>query len=71
MLRKVEKYADQIVCNPPQAHLHERSFISRQHVCSPISIDNINIINSSKFDEDIIKVLHAPSKGMLKGTETI
>lgn len=68
ILSKIERYADHIICNPPQAQLHERPFISRMYVGSPIYINKSNI---TKYDSKSIRIMHSPSDAKKKGTESI
>ncbi len=68
-LSKVEKFADYIICNPPQGHFHQRKFISRMYIGSPITHISKDIVQS-KDGKDIV-LLHAPSRDVIKGTSEI
>ncbi|MDD3679125.1 MAG: hypothetical protein PHT36_02695 [Patescibacteria group bacterium] len=69
-LRKIEKYADHIVCNPPQGQFHEKKFINRMYVGSAVSCGNIDL-DKDKKNKKTVTVLHAPSDSGAKGTAVI
>lgn len=66
----IEKYADVIVDNPPTSHLHERKVVCFGRIGFPVSLD-YGAIHESRTDDQVIRILHAPSHIEGKGTEQI
>jgi len=66
----IEKYADVIVDNPPTSHLHERKVVCSGRIGFPVSLD-YGVIPESRTDDQVIRILHAPSHMEGKGTEQI
>jgi len=71
IIKKVEKYADYIIDYPPQAHFHERNFISGLTVGFPISGFEEQPKKREKINKDYIRILHAPSSPIIKGSFNI
>ncbi|MCP2501621.1 MAG: hypothetical protein NCA08_08680 [Deltaproteobacteria bacterium] len=66
----IEKYADVIVDNPPTSHLHERKVVCFGRIGFPVSL-GYDVIPESGTDDQVIRILHAPSHVEGKGTEQI
>jgi hypothetical protein len=70
-LTKIEKYADHIICNPPQGQFHERKFINRLSIGSPISCPNDDLVKQSGKSKQGVTLIHFPSNPKAKGTTEI
>jgi glycosyltransferase involved in cell wall biosynthesis len=69
-IRRIEKYADFIINHPPTALFQQKPFIAWLHVGFPNDIPVSMAENRNEFSR-IIKVLHAPSNAVSKGTTKI
>lgn len=65
----IEKYADHIISNPSQGHLHSSIFINRDYVSYPMSYGGSYKLSLNNNKE--IRIVHAPSNGDVKGTSEI
>lgn len=69
-LQIIEKYADIIISHPPSSQFHEKKIIQWLIIGIPkkyiFSTDNESVCENSK-----IRILHAPSDPIAKGTEKI
>jgi hypothetical protein len=68
-LLKIERYADYIVDHPAMGHFHEKPFILGLAIGIPYSGTDITAGSSSH--EGSIRILHAPSDPILKGSDKI
>lgn len=66
----IEKYADHIINHPPTAIFQKKPFISWLHIGFPNDCPPQPAQNDKKFSR-IVKVLHAPSNSVSKGSEKI
>ena len=69
MIQKIEKYADIIISNPPSSHFHEKPIIQWLLIGIPKKYSFINNVLSR--DNSKVRILHAPSNPLVKGTEKI
>jgi hypothetical protein len=75
-LKKIERYADFIISNPSQGHLHEKKFINRVYVGSPVKnrydLTEVKKKGSESVDQNgLISIVHSPSDPETKGTAEI
>jgi hypothetical protein len=70
LVRRVERYADVVVCNPLSAHLHERPVVPFQilGVPAPIGVDLAAPVPPAPARP---RIVHAPSVPAAKGTPAI
>jgi len=70
MVKLVEKYADYVINHPPTSLFHKKPFIAWLNIGFPFDIAELPnlpvIVNSAK-----IKILHAPSNFVGKGSQAI
>jgi len=71
IIKKIEKYADYIIDYPPQAHFHERDFISGLTIGFPIKNYGYKLEKYEKINKEHIRILHAPSSPIIKGSLNI
>jgi hypothetical protein len=75
MARKIEKYADVIISNPLLSQFLERPFVAATMVGIPSDIKGEQIIKTNSdcnsFTKKKIRVVHAPSHPVAKGTNKI
>ena len=69
MLKRVEELADIIISHPPSSQLHKRPFVPWLHLGMPFDPPKGMLVR--KNDTDVVRVLHAPSHPLCKGTPTI
>lgn len=69
-LLKIEKYANYIISNPSQGHLHERVFINRDYISSPVSCKDCSV-SGTKDEKRPLTIVHSPSNKSAKGTSEI
>jgi glycosyltransferase involved in cell wall biosynthesis len=71
-LLNVEKYADYIINFPPQAHFHERPFVSGLMIGIPFEL-NVKKDDASgdRCLENKVRILHSPSDPIARGTDNI
>lgn len=71
-MKFIEKYADIVINHPPMALFNEKSFIQWLYIGIPFTCEvNFEIIEPIKKDKNKIRILHAPSKRLAKGTNEI
>lgn len=74
-LKSIEKYADYIICNPPQGHLYEKPFINRMYIGSPVSFNfdkaDLPYTDEAEKKTSSVVVAHLPSDPKTKGTNDI
>lgn len=69
-INRIEKYADYIINHPPTALFQKKPFIAWLHIGFPN--DNPSDLSNHKFSTSrIVKVLHAPSNAVSKGSDKI
>jgi len=71
IISKIDKYADIIINYPPQSCFHTRKFISGLFIGIPFDINKTPEIHNNKINDDLVRILHCPSKPALKGTDKI
>jgi len=69
-IRRIERYADVIVCNPLSAHLHERPYLAYQIIGVPFSTDTARFAPPARVSPGV-RILHAPSQQSGKGSAQI
>lgn len=69
-IARIEKYADLIINHPPSALFHRKPFIAWLHIGFPNSFPSQLANTSPKFSR-VVKILHAPSNPLAKGSNTI
>ena len=69
-IHRIEKYADIIINHPPTALFQQKPFIAWLHVGFPNDIP-VNMAENKNGFSRIVKVLHAPSNTISKGTSKI
>lgn len=69
-LHQIEKYANFSINHPPTSHFHEKKIIQWLAVGIPKKYPLSNNVGSIREDSKI-KILHAPSDPVVKGTEKI
>lgn len=68
-LKKIERYADVIVCHPPSGHFHRQSFVPWLRVGIPIPVKP-HVITKIEPSQTV-RILHCPSHPEAKGTYQI
>lgn len=75
IIKKIEKYADVIINSPPQAFFHERPFILGAMIGFPFEsskvLEGTLLKPEKKISNECVRILHAPSNPVVKGTEKI
>jgi len=69
-IARIEKYADHIINHPPTALFQKKPFIAWCHIGFPNDVPT-KALNVKQSQSRIVKVLHAPSNAVSKGSETI
>jgi len=69
-ITRIEKYADHIINHPPTALFQKKPFIAWCHIGFPNDIP-AKSLKIKQNHSRIVKVLHAPSNAISKGSETI
>lgn len=67
---RIEKYADVIINHPPTALFHSKPFIAWMHIGFPCG-DESNSIDPRNERSRLLKILHAPSLALSKGSAEI
>ncbi len=67
-VKLVEKYASVVIGNPVTCHFLERDFISILKIGLPVSVPDVG---NCKRNNNVPRVLHAPSFGPVKGTHIV
>lgn len=67
---RIERYADVIINHPPTALFHSKPFVSWMHIGFPCG-DEINVTVTRNDRSRLLKILHAPSLALSKGSAEI
>ncbi len=70
-IRKIDKYADILINYPPQAYFHERPFVLGLAVGFPFKYGSPGSDELRPREDGRIRILHAPSHPVAKGSDTI
>lgn len=70
LISLIEKYADHIINHPPTALFHKKPFIAWLHIGFPNDTPSLNTDQNNNKSR-IVKVLHAPSNSVSKGSDKI
>ena len=68
-IKRVEKYADQIINHTATAQLFSREFIRLNAVGMPIGSAGTSSVQERRSNKDAIRILHAPSRPKAKGSD--
>jgi hypothetical protein len=66
MVRRIERWADVLICHPPYAHFHERPFITSLTIGNPVQPQLAP--DDSRERAGAVRILHSPSFPEAKGT---
>lgn len=70
VVKIIEKYADIVINHPPQAHFHEKPFVSFLKIGIPYKEENKSVeLKNLRIHPKTIKIVHIPSKSGPKGSE--
>jgi hypothetical protein len=71
MIWRIERFSDVIICHHLSAHLHEKRFIPYLLLGFARSIEVRETTGIPSEDGGSVRILHAPSRPLVKGTERI
>ncbi|MDI9569654.1 MAG: hypothetical protein QM278_02790 [Pseudomonadota bacterium] len=75
IIRIIERYTDYSISIPPQGHFHERPIVSWLCIGIPHDVGRMRSVKdaqpSRRDDRELVRILHAPSKPIPKGTPEI
>ena len=67
-IRKIERYADEIVCHPLSAQLLTKPFVNHLAIGHPFAPGTTAPVSASRSSTDRLRVLHAPTRPLQKGS---
>jgi hypothetical protein len=67
---KIERHADFLISGPATSHFHTKNIISFLHIGIPY-VNKTSHSNKNKNENDIVRILHSPSRPKAKGTYAI
>jgi glycosyltransferase involved in cell wall biosynthesis len=70
-INTIERYVDHLINIPPQAHFHERKFISALVLGLPFASKHPVPAKANQDRTKNVRILHAPSNPKIKGTKII
>jgi glycosyltransferase involved in cell wall biosynthesis len=68
---RIEQYADAILSHPPYGLFYTKPFVMNAIVGFPYSASAMSQNKKQRSDVDSVRILHAPSKRSVKGTDEI
>ena len=70
-IRRIERYAHHIINHPPTALFQQKPFIAWLHIGFPNDQEQMKPEKTENNFSRVVRVLHAPSNGLSKGTTKI